>query len=289
MPEAWVAPEATRLRVRPAPAEYLAPVVADLRSRGFGVDVERLAGPDASRYLAELANLRLEDILAVWRGLFDEAERARQAVARAAAWKRVLRPVLVAARRPRASRPTPFVARPSWSTGCYPPRRTGPMTSLGRSRRSFTRSLILLPTSPAASTTRLLAEPDLAAMRGDLEALLNTHHLERVAQVLRRGARQVVDRVRKDLALVAEQKLQPVPFEGARRPDLGGESTGGSDRDGSVAEDPKRDQAPPADIRPRRASTISRRATAWVSRASRLPSRWSSPRSRSCREASRTP
>lgn len=220
MPDRWSIPAEVALRARPAPGDYLRDAVADLRAVHLYADPERLASTDASSYLAELAGVSESRLVSIWNGLFDEEERARLDRDRARAWRRVLVPVLVAARTHSGDAGHVIRAEQTVVEGLLPanPEDAGDVAEGLAAVLPASHDLADRLASRIRDD-RSLSDPTTEDLRDDLGLFLELHHLDRVLTILRRGRRQVVDQVRKDLDDVRERGLTPTPFVAARPPE----------------------------------------------------------------------
>ena len=220
MPERWAVPPEALMRARPAPSDYLRDVIADLRTVGLNADPERLTGTDVSSYLAELAGVSEARLASVWRGLFDEEERSRLERDRARAWRRAILPVLVVARTHTGDAGYMIRTENSIVDGLLPaaPEDGGAVASSLTSILPGNSELADMLVSRIRDDRRL-SDPSTADLREDLGPFLDLQHFDRVITVLRRGRRQVVDQVRKDLDDVRERGLTPTPFVAAKPPE----------------------------------------------------------------------
>jgi hypothetical protein len=219
LPDAWVCPPRFAFKIDSRPEEYLAAVIADLRMSGLDPDPSRLIGAGASEYLAELAGETGDQLAATWRGLFDEEERSRLQLQRASAWKRALRPVLVAARTG-AGDAGQAIRAEAVAVDSSLPAAPGDPTELAHSlaavliRNSELAELL----SGLLTNDRSLSEPTTAALRGEIGPFLDLGHFDRVVNILQHGRRQLVDQVRQDIEDVKQRLLLPLPFSTAQPP-----------------------------------------------------------------------
>ncbi|MBA2719004.1 MAG: hypothetical protein H0U52_07160 [Chloroflexi bacterium] len=97
-PDLWRVPSSETWHAYAPPSIFLSPVVADLEAAGLIVpDLDALAGADASSVIAGLVDLRPDELRAWWDTESDtNAENLK--ASQIAGWRRLLRPVLVAAR-----------------------------------------------------------------------------------------------------------------------------------------------------------------------------------------------
>lgn len=219
VPEQWSVTREVSLSVQPRPDGYLRDVVTDLQAVRLQPDAEQLGGPDASTYLAALADMSLDRLAASWHSLFDEVERARLDRERVLAWKRVLRPVIVAART-RVGDPAHVIRTEATTVDGLLP------VSADDTQQFVLRLPSVLPDNleladllgDRIADSGSLSDPSIGALRTDLEALLDSGHLDRVIAVLQRRSRHLVDQVRRDLGVVRERQLKPAAFVAAEPP-----------------------------------------------------------------------
>jgi hypothetical protein len=217
LPDAWVCPPRIAFKIDTPPEEYLASVIADLRMSGLDPDAGRLVGAGASEYLAELAGETGDQLATTWRGLFDEDERSRLQLQRASAWKRALRPVLVAARTGVGDAGQTIRAEAVAVDSSLPASPRDP-TELAHSlaavliRNSELAELL----SGLLTNDRSLSEPTMTALRGEIGPFLDLAHFDRVVTILQHGRRQLVDQVRQDIEDIQQRQLSPLPFSAAQ-------------------------------------------------------------------------
>lgn len=219
MPDRWAAPPDTRFVLHPAAGRYLNDVLADLRMVGIEADPDRLAGADCSDYLAEVAGVDAARLAAIWHGLFDENERRRLARERAQAWRRALRPILVAARTMNGDSGH-LIRTQATAVDAEVPASPETPLDIANSLR-----IILAGREDLAdllferiSGDRALTDPTVQALRPEVAPIMDVHHLDRVIGVLQRGRRQLVDQVRQDLDDLRARGLTAQPFVAARPP-----------------------------------------------------------------------
>ena len=220
MPERWAVPPEVQLQVRPEPEDFLRDVMADLRLVGLSADAGRLVSQEASAYLAELAGVSEDGLAAVWRGLFDEEERAHLERDRARAWRRALLPLLVAARTHVGDAAHVIRTEGTVVDGLLPAApddRSAVFGGLGSIIGANPELAELL--ASRVREDRSLSDPTTAGLREDIGAFLDLQHVDRVIVVLHRGRRQIVDQVRRDMDDVRERGLQPKPFVAAKAPE----------------------------------------------------------------------
>jgi Domain of unknown function (DUF3883) len=219
LPESWRVGSELAFQIRVGPAEFLAPVVADLLRVGLMADPDLMAGADGSAYLASLVDETPDELAAAWQGLFDEQERARLDLEHAVAWRSALRPILVAA----ITRPgdPPNAIRTALEevdrgTGVSPANTQAVADRL---------PLVLVNAAGLADALtslvmgdRTLAMPSPTEVREVALPFIDVDHLDRVIDVLRRGRRQFVDQVRQDIEKVKAAGVMAKPFEGSVPP-----------------------------------------------------------------------
>jgi hypothetical protein len=219
MPERWTAPGEVRFQTRPSPSAFLRDVLSDLRSVGIEADADELTGPAAGAYLARLAGIDEDRLAAIWNGLFDENERRRLSHERAQAWRRVLRPIVVAARTSAGDTGHLVRAEASLLDGLLP----ASPSDVAEVVSSLATVLVNLPDLTEMLCSRILgdrslSEPSVSELAPDLAPFLDLHHLDQVIAILRRGRNRVAEQARQDLDEIREQGLSPAPFVASTPP-----------------------------------------------------------------------
>jgi hypothetical protein len=218
-PEQWRVGESVAYRMRVAPEEFLAPVVRDLQGVGIPADPAEMAGADASAYLASLIGETPESLTTIWRGLFDEGERARLDQDHAQAWKIALRPILVAVRTRVGDQPHVIRAAAEEVDRLLAP--------VLHSVAAFAEGLALVLDAGQLLETlqglvrseQTLATPAVREARDAVTAYVDSEHLDRVITILSRGRRRYVDQIRRDIESVKDAGIAPKPFSGSRAPE----------------------------------------------------------------------
>jgi hypothetical protein len=217
-PEQWRVGGEVAYNIGVEPREFLEPVVRDLKGVGISADPAAMVGADASLYLASLIGETPDTLTAIWRGLFDEAEQARLDQDHAQAWKIALRPILIAARTRAGDQPN--VIR---STAEEVDRRLAPAL---HSVAAFADGIAdVLDASELLETLQglvrgeqTLAAPVVDDARDAITAYIDAEHLDRVIAILRRGRRQYVDQIRRDIETIRDAGIAAKPFSGSRPP-----------------------------------------------------------------------
>ena len=199
--------------VRTAPATYLLPVIDDLETAGLGpIDADMLGGPDASDYLAARVGLDAEGLLDRWRARTGTEGHDALLREQAAAWRRVLRPILVAGRLDAGA--------PGYEIRSEAEAVDREFAGIDRPGDIADRLDVALPRAAALAealadyvrTHRSIGVPsadELATFAA--QHITDPAHLERVRAVLAGTARKVVDRVRRAGATLREIGVTPTP------------------------------------------------------------------------------
>lgn len=237
-PTRWRTSPAARWLIPPPPKVYLAPVVDTLRAVGLKPDPEALASADAAVYLAALVGMTVPDLEALWETHFSAEGRARAMRELAFEWRRIIRPLLVAARTRPGTLPHAIRAEASAIDHELPP-------SPESSEDIATSLTALLPDRPLLAgslgdlirSTDWLSGPDRAsAERICRDHLTVPDHLDVVTRTLARAASRRVDQLRGDLEQATKAGLRAVPYEGSA----------------AVAPRPPRRRTEPKHVSPRR-------------------------------------
>jgi hypothetical protein len=227
----WQAPEEAAHRIAMPPALYLKPVVETLADAGLSADAERLVGADVSSYLAELVGESAASLSQEWNALANDDAKERLLRLHAQAWRRILIPVIVASRTQPGELPFQIRAEVAVADQALP---ASPHTSV----ELLPALSDLLGPSPLFDdleelirAPRALAAPQTEAVHARVARFLDDPaHLTFVISVLRRGSRQAVDQVRREINEVRELDLAPSPVAGIVAPPGSGKRVSGKPR-----------------------------------------------------------
>ena len=227
----WRTPDEAAYAIAVPPILYLRPVLETLADAGLVVDADRLTGPDVSTYLAELVGESAVSLGQEWNALADDDARSRLQRLHAQAWRRILIPVVVAARTQPGELPFQIRAEVSLTdhalpaSPIQPDEMLSPLSELVGGSPLFDHLEDLIRAQRGA-----LATPQTHEVYAGVSPFLDPEHLAFVCSVMQRGSRQAVDKVRSEIAEVRGLDLAPEPVLGIVAPPERRKRQGGEPR-----------------------------------------------------------
>lgn len=225
-PATWRPATYLRFDLEPAAADWLAPVLVDLRAAGLEPDASLMADPlECSRHLAALVGLDPGNLSRFYESLHDKEGWRRLGADFVAQWRRTLHEPLVALR---AGQSDPgFLIRElgadvSAELAALPPDQAAFADQLGPLVGSHPGAAIQLAALVRESDP-LRPPPDPEVRRLVVE-IVGADHLDRVRAALRGTTAEEVATVRRAIRELRAQGVQPLAVSGlkraAPRPDL---------------------------------------------------------------------
>jgi hypothetical protein len=218
-PAGWSIPATADWTTQALPADYLSPVLRDLRSVGLSIEPDQLDGSGASAALAALVDKTPGELWDWWTGQHGPSDSDASA-ARLAGWRRLLPVVLTAATTTMMA--TRYEVRSVASlvdTTLGSARNTDDVVAAIRHHLPDESGLRAALVDYVANFRRL-ALPNLDELCSvAIEAGLGADRIERVRAILKAHAPEVAERIRRDIAVLDARKVDPVEVVPDHRPD----------------------------------------------------------------------